>query len=249
LDVDDAIYLKEPKWVGHVRPTSKAKEDKFNYVVSKCCLIIAGNDSLKKRTNQLSDKVIVIPTGIDDNNHIKDSSTTTGTCIVTWIGLPSNLRYLDMLHTTFATLTERHPEFLLRIICSDFPQWNDVRLEKIKWSGTTEKQMLADSDIGIMPLDNSEYSMGKCAFKLLQYMAARLPCIASPVGANCDVIIHNVNGYLASNEDEWLEKLSFLIKNPDVREKMGQKGLEKSTTDYHQDDIAKKYADVVISTL
>lgn len=249
LDIDDAIYLKEPKWVGHIRPISRTRESKFQYLVSKCQLIVTGNQELEKKVKSFTDKTKILPTGIDTNKHLKATNENAHTCNIVWIGLPSNLRYLETLHSTFTTLSKKHPHFVLRIICSQFPDWQDVKLEKIEWSTEIEKQTLIDSDIGIMPLDNSEYSKGKCAFKLLQYMSARLPCVASPVGANREIVKNGVNGYLASTEEEWLEKLSALIENPALRKEMGEEGEKISLDQYNQSNIANKYAELIIETI
>jgi O-antigen ligase len=246
LDIDDAIHLKEPKWVGHFRPISKSREAKFEHMIKKCKLTITGNNALESKVKLFTNNVRVLPTGIDRNTCIRKTNTKNSQiCRVVWIGLPSNMRYLEMLHSRFALLTKNYPNFVLRIICSRFPDWQDVRLEKTEWSEDTEKQALVDSDIGIMPLDDSEYSKGKCAFKLLQYMSAGLPCIASPVGANCDVVTDGVNGFLVEDEDQWLEKLSLLIENPEMRKSMGEKGLDISVNDYQQKDIAEKYAQLI----
>ncbi len=100
-----------------------------------------------------------------------------------------------------------------------------------------------------MPLDDSDYSKGKCAFKLLQYMAAGLPCVASPVGANIEVVHDNESGFLASSEQEWIEKLSILIEDQQKRQSMGEKGKAISLSEYNQEDIANRYADFIIEKL
>jgi glycosyltransferase involved in cell wall biosynthesis len=245
LDIDDAIYLKEPKWVGHQRKTSVLRKQKFNYVASKCNLVVTGNDFLKQKVESIGGRAVTFPTGIDANTSRK-KQTSPLHCKAIWIGLPSNLRYLEIIRPSLETISKKYPHFTLQIICNEFPNWTGVRIEKIQWSPDTEKQYLANADIGIMPLDDSEYSRGKCAFKLLQYMAAGLPCIASPVGANCDVVTHGDNGYLASTPEEWTETLSLLINNTVKRNIMGASSKKIATTKYLQSQIATAYADYMI---
>ena len=76
-------------------------------------------------------------------------------------------------------------------------------------------------DIGIMPLENTSWERGKCAFKLLQVMAAGKPVVGSKVGANCDVIQHGVNGFLAATMDEWTKAIRTLRDDPSLRNQMG----------------------------
>ena len=70
-------------------------------------------------------------------------------------------------------------------------------MERVPWSAATEAGSLAAAHIGVMPLTDDEWARGKCAFKLLQYMAASLPCVASPVGANTEAVIDGFNGFHA----------------------------------------------------
>lgn len=246
LDVDDAIYLKEPKWVGHKRPQSKTRESKFKNIASTCQYTIAGNHHLKKKVESIGGKAIILPTGTEKNTYKKTKTHSTTLCRITWIGLPTNLRYLEMIHNALALLSEKYPHLRVRIICSEFPKWKDITIEKIFWSKAIEHQALAEADIGIMPLDNNEYSIGKCAFKLLQYMAAGLPCVASPVGTNKDVIKNGETGFLANTEKEWVDMLSLLIEDAEMRKTMGEKGRQISNSEYNQEDIARRYADFII---
>jgi glycosyltransferase involved in cell wall biosynthesis len=75
-----------------------------------------------------------------------------------------------------------------------------------------------------MPLTDDEWTRGKCAFKLLQYMAAALPCVASPVGANAEAVIDGVNGFHAKNNDEWERNLERLIESASLRARFGAAG-------------------------
>jgi glycosyltransferase involved in cell wall biosynthesis len=76
-----------------------------------------------------------------------------------------------------------------------------------------------------MPLSDDEWARGKCAFKLLQYMAAALPCVASPVGANKEAVIDRFNGFHAGNAEAWEASLEALIRSPQLRATQGANGL------------------------
>ena len=114
----------------------------------------------------------------------------------------------------------------MRVICSEFPDWNDVHVERVPWSSATEAHSLAGAHLGVMPLTDDAWSRGKCAFKLLQYMAAALPCVASPVGANTEAVMDGINGYHATGVDEWERCLENLIASPELRAKLGAKGRQ-----------------------
>ena len=119
-----------------------------------------------------------------------------------------------MIRPALARLSERHRGLKMRVICSEFPDWNDDEVERVPWSSATEAHSLAGAHVGVMPLTDDAWSRGKCAFKLLQYMAAALPCVASPVGANTEAVMDGINGYHASGVEEWERSLEKLIVSP-----------------------------------
>ncbi len=100
------------------------------------------------------------------------------------------------------------------------------------WSEDTEVARRQDMDIGIMPLTDTPWARGKCGYKLIQYMACGLPVIASPVGVNAEIVEHGVNGFLATTEAEWREALVTLLRDPELRRKMGAEGRRKVEAQY-----------------
>jgi glycosyltransferase involved in cell wall biosynthesis len=98
----------------------------------------------------------------------------------------------------------------------------DVRASQ--WCAETELEDLSGIDIGIMPLPDDRWSKGKCGLKALQFMALGIPTVCSPVGVNTDIIQDNVNGMLASSEEEWIEKLTMLLHSSELRERLGEAG-------------------------
>ena len=145
----------------------------------------------------------ILPTSIDASAYMPTTATQDDPPTIAWIGSPENLVYLEMIRPALARLAVRHPALRLKVICSRFPEWPEVTIERVPWSAPTEAAALAGAHIGIMPLSDDEWSRGKCAFKLLQYMAAALPCVASPIGANREAVIDGVSGFHARGTDEW----------------------------------------------
>jgi glycosyltransferase involved in cell wall biosynthesis len=94
----------------------------------------------------------------------------------------------------------------------------------IPWKEETEVSLIANFDIGIMPLENSPWELGKCAYKIIQYMGCDIPVVASSVGMNKEVIKNGENGFLVTTEKEWIEALSQLIEDKKLRISLGQNG-------------------------
>jgi len=99
-----------------------------------------------------------------------------------------------------------------------------MQVEKRQWSEETRAFNLATSDIGLAPLPDNRFARGKCSFKVLEYAAAGLPIVASPVGTNADYVRDGITGLLATNTQEWVDRISRLIEDPQLRKKMGQEG-------------------------
>ncbi len=58
------------------------------------------------------------------------------------------------------------------------------------------------------------------------------PVVASPVGANRQIVDDGVNGFLASTQADWIRELEKLRQNQDVRERMGSAARLKVESHY-----------------
>jgi glycosyltransferase involved in cell wall biosynthesis len=208
-------------------------------------LVIAGNRHLAAAVPAGSTRVEIVPTPIDCERYQQSAPDRARTLRLLWIGLPENLIYLEPLRPVIANLQRSWPELKLRVVCSRFPEWDDSMLECVPWSSEGEVRAIAGADVGLMPLSDNEWTRGKCAFKLLQYMAAGLPCVASPVGANSEVVTHDYNGYLATTEAQWYESLHRLLASSDLRTNFGARGLARVRSHYDIPQIASRTAALI----
>ncbi len=226
FDVDDAIYVRKPRRLGDLPDESPWRKQKFAATCRWVDAVAAGNDVLARVARDAAQEVVVLPTSIDTACYETTFAGSAEPPTIAWIGSPENLIYLDMIRPALARLSKRHPALKMRVICSEFPDWNDVRVERVPWSSATEAHSLAGAHMGVMPLTDDAWSRGKCAFKLLQYMAAALPCVASPVGANTEAVLDGINGYHATGVDEWERSLEKLIVSPELRATFGVAGRQ-----------------------
>jgi len=143
---------------------------------------------------------------------------------VAWVGLRYNFPFLEPLAGPLARLPGGAE---LRVISSGLPQgpaFQGLNLVARPWSELSEADEIGACDVGIMPLPDSPWAEGKCALKLLQYMAAGVPVVASPVGVNADIVSHGENGLLASSPAEWAAALADLAADPALRARLGDAG-------------------------
>ena len=55
-------------------------------------------------------------------------------------------------------------------------------------------------------------------------MACGVPVVAAAVGVNREIVRDGENGFLASSEDEWIDKLGRLLASRELRRRFGENG-------------------------
>lgn len=244
FDMDDAVMFHE---LEHRRPLSGKNFRKFIRTVDHCAAVVAGNAFLAGFAAPNCRRVFVLPTPVDDRLYVaKDhDAPSDGTVTIGWLGVAGNLRYLAELQPVFAELAARFPQMRLKIVSNDFIDLPGVPVLKEKWALASEGESLRSFDIGIMPLDDSLWARGKCGYKILQYMGAALPVVASPVGINGEFVQPGVTGYLAADHAGWIDALSRLIADAEARKRFGLAGRTRLEAEYGQARYAGRYAGIV----
>jgi glycosyltransferase involved in cell wall biosynthesis len=245
FDVDDAIYVRKPRRLGEAPDDSPWRKRKFAATCRWVDVVAAGNDVLAGVARRSARAIAILPTSIDTGAYLPTTATAADAPTIVWIGSPENLVYLEMIRPALARLSVRYPTLKLRVICSRFPEWGEVKVERIAWSTATEAESLAAAHIGVMPLTDDEWARGKCAFKLLQYMAAALPCVASPVGANTEAVIEGVTGFHARTTEAWERHLESLIRSPELRARLGAGGREHVESRYALRTYQARYLELL----
>lgn len=225
FDFDDAVYLSPPQ---RIPGALFFLEDKtqVHKIIKRSKAVIAGNKYLAEAVSKYNNKIYVIPTSVDTdyfspNNNIKEDDRLN----IFWSGNRSGNYHLNDLGKVISELRKKYKiKFIIQSDSKDFIDFSNFYPAEVifkPWSLKTELSNFQSADIGIMPMHDTLWERGKCAFKALLYMSVGIPVVCSPVGVNKEIIQDGLNGFLANSTEEWLEKLSLLIENPDLRKKLG----------------------------
>jgi len=219
LELDDAIYL------------ARGRRHKYDAMVRRARAIIVGNAELARYASRHNADVTVVPTVIDTTCYAAKPSYALGAPPrLGWVGLPFNFFHLASISPS---LRRAHDELGAQlVVVSSRPPRLPLPFDFVPWQEASEAEHIAAFDVGLMPLVDSAFARGKCGLKLLQYMAAGVPAVASPVGVNAEIVQHDKNGLLARDGNEWLAAVRLLLADEPLRARLGKAARLRVETDY-----------------
>lgn len=230
LDFDDAVFHNYDRHRFSIVRTFLGR--RLDHLMAGARLVVVGNEYLAERAiGAGAPWVEMLPTAVELSRYLTAEPISLSTPKVVWIGSPTTVRYLTGLQKALAALAKRIP-FTLRVIGGGPVHMPGVDLEIIDWSLETEVALIAECDVGVMPLQDSPWERGKCAYKLIQYMACGLPTVASPVGANLGVVLDGKTGFFAASDVDWIDRLECLLRDSELRRRLGARGRERVEAEY-----------------
>lgn len=207
LNFDDAVDLHYQKL-----PVLK---NKYPQLIARAAGVIVANDLLLEKFSRYNTNIVKMPTIPPES--IRPGTEKNGKLTLVWTGTPVTAKFLDVCAEALQQAAET-VDFELLIVGSD-RRIPGVNCRNIPWSEENEVEALQQAHAGIMPLTDTPFARGKSAYKLICYLRAGIPGIASPVGENCKVIRQAENGFLVQNTGEWVTAIRQLA-DPVCREKL-----------------------------
>lgn len=243
IEFDDAVFEKyEKNKFVYLR---KVYRKKFQIVIEHASHIICGSQYLKDYCIKWNKEVTIIPTSVDKNKYnveLKHSHTF----IIGWIGSPTSSKYLSIVIPALKKLSKER-DFILYLIGFDKTQESilkGINYNIIKWDEDSEISHIAEFNVGIMPLTDEPFSRGKCAFKLIQYMAIGIPTISTPLQSNIDIDA-GAGNLFASNTQEWIDSIKFYMNNKETALQIGKRNREIAIANYTRDISFQKYLSII----
>ncbi len=211
-DFDDALYADERTGIHRVFGESAVWEP----AVKDANLVIAGSSLLAEAAAALNANVEVIPSCVDPAGYPQKQDYSVGPVPrLIWMGSPSTEQYLQAVGPALLRVHRLTGARLTLVSAGQRPLGDLAAMtDRVDWAGPASHALLAEADCGLMPLPDTAFARGKCAYKLLQYGAAGLPTVASPVGVNAQVI-EQLAGHAATDLDSWVDAVVDVLRASD----------------------------------
>lgn len=242
IDFDDAWYLR---YETHRNPAVRfLLRRKLETVVAKAKVVTVGNSMLADwaRSSRAA-QVIEVPSAVDIDRYpvlpLPDGPFTIG-----WIGTPMNAAYLALIAEPLRRLHADYGARLRLIGGSGRFSLPGVAIDHIPWREDTEAEELARCHVGVMPLRDGSWERGKCGYKLIQYMAAARPAVASAFGASMSIVVPGETGFLADSAEEWIAALGALAADRDRTRELGLAARRRAETTYSVQSNAPKLIEI-----
>ena len=213
LDVDDAIWLNAPNFSEGLARSSDG--------------VIAGNQFIADYYRKIAARVWMIPTSIDTARWRPPPRAERDQWTIGWTGTSSNLQYLYLIEESLADFLAQHEQARLLVVCDRKPTLKKLPAQSwcfVRWSPEREVGLVQSMDVGLMPLPDTEWARGKCALKMIMYLAVGIPAVVSPIGVSNELLSQSEVALAARNPDEWYAALCQLFQDNELSRRIGAAG-------------------------
>jgi len=169
-------------------------------------------------------------------------ATQNNICRLVWEGFSENVLHFNSIRKALEILSAKYSIELLVYCNENIPKYFKhagsvkkylstlpCRTIFCPWNKETCANDLLKGDIGVIPIDmRNKFASAKPANKLNIMRMLGLPVVATPTQAHKEAIHDGIDGFIASNTKEWVEKIGRLIDDINLRESVGIVGREKA---------------------
>jgi glycosyltransferase involved in cell wall biosynthesis len=249
-DFDDSIWLMDTsdankKWEW-MKSTKKTAE-----IISISNLVFAGNQYLFDYAKKFNTNVKIVPTTIDTSlfQRKQEYKNNEKICIG-WSGSITTIKHFEEASVILKKIKQKYGDkVFFKVMGDDTYENKELNIKGVPWTSETETDIISSFDIGIMPLPDDQWVKGKCGLKGLSYMALEVPTIMSAIGVNTEIITDGENGFLASSEEDWINKISQLVDSFELRKKLGSNGrktvVEKYSTESQKNNYLSSFNELL----
>lgn len=216
LDIDDAFWLNR-------------SEASFAALLKHVDIAVCGNSYIQSHVRRYVPMTYVIPTPVDISMYrpAEKFNTSKNEIVLGWSGTSSGFNYLYEIEEDLRVILEKYPHTRICITAEARPKFRTIasdRLTFIQWSEDNEVETIQNFDIGLMPLANNEWALGKCSYKMLLYMACGKPVVVTDIGMNSEVLSLGTCGIGVSPGNSWTNSVAKVVEDVSLRKRMGRSG-------------------------
>lgn len=243
-DFDDSIFLDSEDRFQNILRNPK----KFHYLIKNAQHIVLSSPFNLEKCKEINrnKSASYIPCSLDTSRFkpIKNNTVSKKKIVLGWTGTFSSIPYLNSIRDILIKLKQER-DFKLLLITNFEYEFPEMDLEIIEWNKESEILDLNKIDIGLYPIHMDEWALGKGGLKMMQYMAIGIPGVATNYGTAQNIITHGSNGYLVSQDQEWVDVLKLLIDNEELRSQIGTQALNDLEKNYSHNAVKDLYLNLL----
>lgn len=220
-DIDDPIFLGSK--AGDTLVARVRARDKWRRCCERADLVICINEDIAAYVRPHCRRVAIIPNAVDLGIYPARSTEVVrvGKPVIGFSGSRTTMSQLGLLAEPLTGLAASKT-FKLATMGGPVPfELSGGEVVEHRWSAESEIPTLGTWDIAVAPAVDDEWNSYKEYLKVVVYMAAGLPVVASPVGSARRLVVDGHNGFLARTASEWTEALATLVDDAPLRARMG----------------------------
>jgi glycosyltransferase involved in cell wall biosynthesis len=241
FDFDDAIFL--PTW---------NRALKARLMVRNADAVITGSHYLKdyarqynKNTHVISAPIDIVDTYLPAVKRVDDPRVRIG-----WTGTPGHFENMKLLLKPFERLVADGDKLVFVQLGGGEKIYELMKsvhgletefVTTIDWSDQKAViPYMQQFDIGVMPLQKTEFNRGKDSWKAKEYMGCGVATVLSDWGENPYIVTNDKNGLLVDTEEDWYQALKKLITDDAYRRKIGEAGRKRMSVEFSYDAFMPK---------
>jgi glycosyltransferase involved in cell wall biosynthesis len=237
-DIDDLIYLADVKSKAHSFVNVIKGRKKPLFLMKAADHVITCTPHLDKFVRKFNSQTTDISSTINTELYRpKQDYCIKDQFVIGWSGSHSTSKYLHLLDDVFRELAAKY-SFRLLVMGDENFRLEGVEVEALSWQESYEVEVISRFDVGVYPLPDEEWVLGKSGLKALQYMAIGIPTVATDIGTIRRIIKNGENGFLVQSGSEWKQVIVSLMEEKSTRENIGKRAA--TTVEDHYSIKANK---------
>jgi hypothetical protein len=236
-DADDLIWLSPGKQ--HSFLTRLRVSHRLRTIVRAADICLAANGVIATDLAAAGGRTVVLPMALDGRIW-QEPRRPPLPLTIGWSGAPHNIAFLRAILPQLREVQRRHPGVEWLFHSGADPQFSDFRYTHVPFVPGGEPETVGRFHIGLLPLPEDPFALGKSPIKSLQYFASRVAVAASPVGATTEIVRDGETGLWVRDPQQWPAVLERLITDDTLRERLAAAGRAEFEATYDLPRVADR---------
>lgn len=206
---------------------------RFRAMIARAEWALIENDLLEGLVRSLGGAPVIMRGPVDTDLYKPAQDPGRERPLIGWAGSNGTLPLMRPILRVLEALAREGLDFDLELFGVtaqiDVP---GVRTTVVPWTLDGEPLSVGRFDIGLNHMPMTDWTRFRGGAKLIFYQACGVPTVSSPSGIGDQVVLDDRTGFVVGSDDEWTDALTTLIRDPELRVRLGAEARELAVSKY-----------------